>query len=236
MAKANKKSKRDKVRLPAAGITSRMEPKGTELVPVAETGWAIKGELALNCSCEVFCPCDVSLGVAKPTHGYCQAWMAFRIDDGHFGGMSLAGINVALLLDIPGRMAEGNWTVALYVDEGANDVQTKALETIMSGQAGGTTGLLKLLVGSFLGTKKVPVHYITDGNVRSVTAGKAILASIEPIGGVDPEEHVKITNSKYWMSSTIIIAKGLKSRLRDFGRNWDFEECSAQVVHIDWKG
>ena len=240
MAKPEKKKKKKAERLAAGRISSKLPgadtSTGTDLVPVGETGWAIKGELALNCSCEVFCPCDVSLGVAKPTHGYCQAWMAFRIDDGHFGGMSLAGINVALLLDIPGRMAEGNWTVALYVDESANGVQTKAIETIMSGQAGGTTGLLKLLVGNFLGTKKVPVHYIVEGNVRSVTAGKAILASIEPIGGVDPEEHVKITNSKYWMSSTIIIAKGLKSRLRDFGRNWDFEECSAQVVHIDWKG
>ena len=244
MAKAEKKKSkpRRKVdRLPAAGISSKMPgapaaSTGTELVAVAEPGWAIKGELALNCSCEVFCPCDVSLGVARPTHGYCQAWMAFRIDEGHYSGMSLSGLNVALLLDIPGRMAEGGWTVALYVDERANDVQTKALETIMSGQAGGTTGLLRLLVSDFLVTKKVPVTYQTDGHVRSVMAGKAILASIEPIGGVDPEDYVRITNSKYWMSSTIIIAKGLKSRLRDFGRMWDFEECSAQVVHIDWKG
>ena len=235
-----KKKTRKSDRLASAGISAKVpgsEPAtGTDLVPVGEHGWAIKGELALNCSCDVFCPCDVSLGVARPTHGYCQAWMAFRIDDGHYSGMSLTGLNVALLLDIPGRMAEGGWTVALYVDERANDVQTKALERIMSGQAGGTTGLLKLLVGNFLGTKKVPVTYQVDGNVRSVTAGKAILAAIEPIGGVDPNEHVKITNSKYWMSSTITIARGLKSRLRDFGRNWDFEECSAQVIDVDWKG
>lgn len=238
--KTARKTARKSDRLAAAGISAKVpgaaRETGTDLVPVGEHGWAIKGELALNCSCEVFCPCDVSLGVAKPTHGYCQAWMAFRIDEGHYSGMSLTGLNVALLLDIPGRMAEGGWTVALYVDERANDVQTKALETIMSGQAGGTTGLLKLLVGNFLGTKKVPVTYGVEGNIRSVMAGKAILAAIEPIGGVDPSEHVKITNSKYWMSSTITIAKGLKSRLRDFGRNWDFEECSAQVLDIEWKG
>lgn len=245
MAKANKndkKKKRGGRRLSAAPISSQMKATerpaetGTDLVPVVDHSWAIKGELALNCSCDVFCPCDVSLGVARPTHGYCQAWMAFRIEDGHYNGMSLSGLNVALLLDIPGRMAEGNWTVALYIDERADNVQTVALETILSGNAGGTTGIMKLLVGNILGTKKVPVNYTVDGNVRSVQAGRAILASIEPIGGVDPEEHVKITNSKYWMSSTIIIAKGLKSRLRDFGRAWDFEECSAQVVHIDWKG
>ena len=239
MAKKSNKKIRNAIRLLAPTITSRLPGTGTDLVPreaAAEEGWAINGELALNCSCDVFCPCDVSLGVAKPTHGYCQAWMAFRIEDGHYQGTSLTGLNVALLLDIPGRMAEGGWTVALYVDESANDAQTSALEMILSGQAGGTTGLLRLLVANFLGTKKVPVSYQVDGHIRSVQAGKAILASIEPIGGVNPEEHVTIQNSKYWMSSTITIAKGLKSRLRDFGRNWDFEECSAQVIDIAWQG
>ena len=244
MAKTSTKKKSDKkirkaLRMLAPAISSRMPGTGTDLVPMepeVEEGWAIKGELALNCSCDVFCPCDVSLGVARPTHGYCQAWMAFRVDHGHYQGTDLTGQKVALLLDIPGRMAEGGWTVALYVDETATAEQTTAFEMILSGNAGGTTGLLKLLVSNFLGTKKVPITYQVDGHIRSVAAGKAILASIEPIGGADPENHVTIQNSKYWMSPTIIIAKGLKSRLRDFGRMWDFEECSAQVVHIDWKG
>lgn len=237
MARKTEKKIRQAIRLLAPAISAKIPGTGTDLVPTeAEDGWLIKGELALNCSCEVFCPCDVSLGVARPTHGYCQAWMAFRIDDGHYHGTPLDGLNVALLLDIPGRMAEGGWTVALYVDERASDAQTSGLEHILSGQAGGTTGLLRLLVSNFLGTKKVPVTYKVDGQVRSVQAGKAILAAIEPIAGVSPDEPVTIQNSKYWMSSTIVIAKGLKSRLRDFGRNWDFEECSAQVLDINWKG
>lgn len=232
---------RKAIRLLAPSITSRMPGTGTDLVPhevatASEEGWVIKGELALNCSCDVFCPCDVSLGVARPTHGYCQAWMAFHVDDGHYQGTPLAGLNVALMLDIPGRMAEGGWTVALYVDESATDAQVTAMEMILSGQAGGTTGLLKLLVSNFLGTKRVPVTYQVEGAVRTVTAGRAILASIEPIGGADPDHHVTIQNSKYWMSPTITIARGLKSRFRDFGRMWDFEECSAQVVNLDWKG
>jgi len=225
------------IRLLAPRISSKMPGQGTALVPVGDAeGWTINGELALNCSCEVFCPCDVSLGEARPTHGYCQAWMGFRIEDGHYNGMTLDGINVAMLLDIPGRMAEGGWSVALYVDERATDAQTEALETILSGQAGGTTGLMRMLVANFLGTKKVPVRYGVEGNVRSVTAGKAILASIEPIGGADADRNVTIQNSRYWMSSTIVIAKGLKSRVRDFGRVWDFEDCSAQVVQINWSG
>ena len=48
--------------------------------------WAINGELALNCNCTVFCPCAVSLGDHPPTEGYCQTWLAVRIDNGHFRG------------------------------------------------------------------------------------------------------------------------------------------------------
>ena len=74
----------------------------------------------MNCSCEMFCPCVVSLGAHPPTEGHCHAWMAIAIDEGHFEGENLSGLNVGLLVDIPGRMGEGNWKVAAYVDENAS--------------------------------------------------------------------------------------------------------------------
>ena len=54
--------------------------------------WAINGELALNCNCTVFCPCAVSLGDHPPTEGYCQTWLAVRIDNGHFRDVDLSGL------------------------------------------------------------------------------------------------------------------------------------------------
>ena len=58
--------------------------------------WAIKGELFLNCSCTVFCPCVVSLGAHPPTEGHCHAWMAIAIDEGYYEEENLAGIDVEL--------------------------------------------------------------------------------------------------------------------------------------------
>ncbi|MFV2038134.1 MAG: DUF1326 domain-containing protein, partial [Paracoccaceae bacterium] len=83
------------------------------------TNWAIKGELFLNCSCTVFCPCVVSLGDHPPTHGYCHTWMAIAIDQGHYEGEDLSGINIGMLVEIPGKMSEGNWKAAVYIDEKA---------------------------------------------------------------------------------------------------------------------
>ena len=114
--------------------------------------WSIKGELILNCNCNVFCPCVISLGSHPPTEGYCQAWAGIRIDSGHFNGNELSGLNVGLLLDIPGMMGRGNWKAAAYIDERASDAAYEALTQIFSGEAGGTTGLLSILVGTRLGS------------------------------------------------------------------------------------
>ena len=112
--------------------------------------WSLKGELTLSCNCEVFCPCVLSLGKSAPTEGYCQTWAAVRIDEGHFGGTDLSGIKFGFMAEIPGRLGRGNWTVALFVDDKASAYQTKALTWIMTGRAGGSTALLKILAGSFL--------------------------------------------------------------------------------------
>ncbi len=196
--------------------------------------WQIKGELALNCSCDVFCPCVVSLGQHPPTQGFCHAWLAVRIDEGHYGDADLGGLNVALLLDIPGRMGEGDWKAAAYMDKRTDDAQYDALMQIFSGQAGGTTSVLKLLVSEFLGARREEVLYETEGKTRIVTVPGILNGQVVPIPGGSPDEDVLLKNTQYWMGPDVTLAKGLKSRIRDFGRVWNFENKSAELLQIDW--
>lgn len=198
--------------------------------------WAIKGELFLNCNCTVFCPCVVSLGQHPPTEGYCQAWMAIAIDDGHFEGEDLSGLNVGLLVDIPGRMSEGNWKVAAYVDERANDVAYDGLLKIFSGAAGGTTGLFTMLVSEIIGAEREKVEIVREGTKRGLYIGRKIQGEIEMITGADKDQPVTITNSQYWMGPDIVAARALKSKVRDYGRVWDLSGKSGEICAIDWKG
>lgn len=200
------------------------------------TNWAIQGELFLNCSCTVFCPCVVSLGAHPPTEGHCHAWMAIAIDDGHFEGESLAGLNVGLLVDIPGRMGEGNWKVAAYVDENATGKAYNGLLQILSGAAGGTTGLFTMLVSEIIGAERAPVEIVRDGKKRSINIGRKIQGEIEMIDGKSPDHPVMVSNSKYWMGPDIIAATGLRSKVRDYGRVWDFGGKSAEICPINWGG
>ena len=200
------------------------------------TSWAIKGELFLNCSCTIFCPCVVSLGRHPPTEGYCHTWMAIAIDEGHFEGEDLGGINVGILAEIPGRMSEGNWKVAVYIDEKATQKAYNGLLQILSGGAGGTVGLFNVLVSEIIGAEREKVEIVRDGRRRSLRVGRKIQGEIEMLGGKDGSEPVIIKNSKYWVAPEIIVARGLRSRVRDYGRNWDFEGKSAEICAIDWHG
>jgi hypothetical protein len=38
------------------------------------------------------------------------------------------------------------------------------------------------------------------------------------------------------MGPDVIVAKGLKSRVRDYGRVWNFDGRSAEICQINWKG
>ena len=53
-------------------------------------------------------------------------------------------------------MADGNWSVAAYIDERANDKQTEALGAIFTGAAGGPISHFAPLIGKNLGAAKVP--------------------------------------------------------------------------------
>lgn len=198
--------------------------------------WSLKGELILNCNCTVFCPCVVSLGKHPPTEGYCQAWLGVRIDQGDADGEDLAGLNVGMVLDIPGNMGRGNWTAGAFIDERASDEAYRALVDIFSGQRRGTTGLFSMLVSTFLGAERAPITFETEGSRRRLAVGRKILGEVEPVVGEDENSEVKVVNTQYWMGPDITIASASKGRVRAFGRVWDFEGRSAEICQIDWKG
>ena len=223
-------------RLPSPRLDSRMPREGRARAPEPAPEWRVRGELFLNCSCEVFCPCVVSLGRAPPTEGSCRTWMAVAVDEGRYGEADLSGLGVGILGEIPGRMADGNWTVALYVDERASDAAFDGLAAILSGRAGGSTGLLGLLVSTVLGAERAPVEIVRDGRRRSIRVGRKIEGEIEAIEGAEPDRPVTVSNSRYWMGPEIVVARGLRSRLRDHGRMWDFGGRSAEICPIDWRG
>jgi hypothetical protein len=196
--------------------------------------WKFKGEMALSCSCTVFCPCVLSLGEHPPTEERCQTWAGVRIDEGHFDDIDLGGVKLGLMMDLPGIMSRGNWTAALFVDDKASAQAVKSLTRIFSGRVGGTTHLLSILVGQFLGVRQVPISYETQGETRIVKIKDYVDGAITPVRGKQPGENVVIRNSEYWIAPDVIVARADKSRFRGFGRNWNLAGRSAEICQLDW--
>jgi hypothetical protein len=196
--------------------------------------WTLKGELTLSCSCTVFCPCVLSLGEHPPTEGHCQTWAGIRIDEGRFDDVDLSGIKVGLMIEIPGLMSRGNWTAALFVDEKASVYAVKGLTRIFTGRVGGSTHLLSILVGSFLGVRQVPITYHTQGDTRIVTIEKYVDGAVTPLKNRKTGESVSIHNSDYWIAPNVLVSRAEKSRFRGFGRNWNFAGRSAEICRLDW--
>ena len=141
-----------------------------------------------------------------------------------------------MMMDIPGNMGRGNWKAAAFIDDRASEAAYDGLVKIFSGAARGTTGLFGMLVGEFLGAGRQPVAYETQGRTRHLTVGKKIQGAVTPVGGLDVDKEIVVSNTGYWMGPDITVAQADKGRVRTHGRVWDFEGRSAEICQIDWAG
>ena len=98
---------------------------------MANVSWSMKGPEYVNCNCDYGCPCQFN---ARPTDGTCRAVAAMRIEEGHFGDVSLAGLCWVATLSWPNAIHEGNGTMQAIIDERADDDQRHALVEIVHGR------------------------------------------------------------------------------------------------------
>jgi hypothetical protein len=99
------------------------------------TPWRIVAEEAGTCNCAWGCPCQFN---ALPTHGRCEALVAVRICEGHYGATTLDGLTFAAAYWWPGAVHEGKGIVQMAIDERATADQRTALMNITSGREGCT--------------------------------------------------------------------------------------------------
>ena len=94
------------------------------------TSWHVSGQYYETCSCDFICPCLPAQLAIKPTKGTCEFAMAFQIERGQYGAVSLDGLAFIILGLTPGEMGKGNWSVGLVADSGASAEQRDAITAI----------------------------------------------------------------------------------------------------------
>ena len=130
------------------------------------TKWSISGTYFEACNCEIACPC---IFLSAPTDEDCTVLIAWHIENGSFGETALDGLNVVLAAYAPGPMTDGNWQVALYLDQRASESQQAAMTQMFGGQAGGHFEVLGGFIGEILGVSSAAIDFKADGKNRSLT-------------------------------------------------------------------
>lgn len=196
--------------------------------------WSLTGTYFEACNCEVACPC---IFLNDPTTGECTVLVAWHIDKGSYGDMTLDGLNVALAVHSPGNMAKSKWKAAVYLDDQASEGQKDALTQIFSGRAGGHPAVLVSFVGELLGAKSVAIDYRADGKRRSLKIPHIADAEIEAIGGAAGAD-VTISGHPLCVAPgyPVTVARSKKLDYRDFGLSWEITDKNGFFSPFSYQG
>ena len=202
------------------------------------TNWRFSGDYFENCNCDVVCPCLASLRApltARPSQGVCDLALFFHIDRGSYGELSLDGLNVAVIAHWPGPMADGNGTLAAYIDERAGDRQTAALGAIFGGAEGGPMAAFAPLVGANLGVKKVPISYAIAGKSRSAEIPGILHMAVAPLPTMHPSGEIWTALGHPIAPDRLALAVGSQnSTFADHGMRWDNSGKNGHYAPINW--
>jgi hypothetical protein len=200
--------------------------------------WQVNGDYFENCNCDVVCPCVFSPGpflTARPTNGFCEVAIAFHVDQGLYGDVTLDGLNAIVMARSPGIMADGNWSVAVYLDDRADNGQREALQSIFTGSAGGPLGGLAPFISTVLGIRSVPITYEKQGKRRAVEIPNLMHMAVHATPGLDPEKEIIATNAHPFAPEGVAMAVGGEgSTWSDYGMRWDNSGKNGHYATIRW--
>jgi hypothetical protein len=196
--------------------------------------WSLKGSYVETCSCELMCPCNLSMDHGA-TYDFCRVTLAFHIREGEVEGTDIAGVKLALIADTPKVMTEGNWRLGVFVDEAASDEQADKVVKVFSGQLGGPMAGLAPMVGEMLGVERVPIEIQDDGVRHAVRIGDAIDFEVEDIVpfGVETGEPIRFQGMFHPVGSDLTMAEAKRSEINGFGISYE-GKTGLSAAEFSW--
>jgi hypothetical protein len=142
--------------------------------------YSLEGTILEVCNCNVLCPCWIG---EDPDNGTCDAVIAYHFDKGTVNGTDVTGRTLALLAHVPGNILQGNWKVAVIVDDKASDAQQQALVDVWTGKLGGPVADLAGLVGEVVAVERAPITYEIQEGKGTLKVGAYVDTVMEPYKG-----------------------------------------------------
>ncbi|HYL37286.1 MAG TPA: DUF1326 domain-containing protein [Bryobacteraceae bacterium] len=201
--------------------------------------WKLSGQYYETCSCDFLCPCIPGRLAVRPTQGSCTFAMAFQIERGNYGSVSLDGLGFIVLGFTPEAMGKGNWSVGLVVDERSTAEQRDAITAVASGAAGGPMAALSGLIGKFVGVETAPIRIEYSGAKWSVKASGFVDMAAEAARGINPNatQPLYLDNTGHPAADRFALAHASRSHVRALGLAWDDTsgKNNGQYAPFSWR-
>ena len=197
--------------------------------------WKVEGRYFENCSCDVPCPCTVSLDLGAD-RDRCHAFLVFQIDDGEVDGVDVSGLTVAAVIDTPKVMAEGNWRLGVLIDDSASDEQADKLAAVFGGQLGGPMAALGPLVSEALGVERVPMEVSHDDGRHRIQVGDGGVVEVQEVVSMGREDGVaaRLVGVFHPAGEDLTIARATESHVSAFGLDFAYEGSSGFAHAFSW--
>jgi len=203
--------------------------------------WRVFGNWFDVCKCSIPCPCTFA---QPPSEGDCEGILAWHIREGHFGEVSLDGLNLVALGAFEGNIWDGAKTdMAMFVDERADEQQREALQTIWSGQVGGWPAEFAGMIGNMRGMDFARIDFEIDDDLGSwrVEIPGIALGEAEALTGPTAGEGARVQvhnapGAEVGPGQIATWGKATTDRASAFGFDWERSGKSSKHFHFDWHG
>jgi hypothetical protein len=197
---------------------------------MVDVKWAFTADYVETCNCNYGCPCNFN---GFPTNNKCEALVGYHIRQGHYGEVSLDGLDCVYAGAWPNPIHEGHGTATLFITEKASPEQRDALKDILTGQAGGE-GPFAMFGGTITtwhAPQFVPIEFVFDGNQSRFAVPGHLDVALEgftnPVTGAPNNLRIELENGFIWK-----VANAAKTRImRIFGGGLNFDHSGQNAFH-----
>ena len=201
-----------------------------------KTPWRIVADEVATCNCAWGCPCQFN---ALPTTGRCEALVAARIREGHYGKTQLGGVTFAAAYWWPGPIHLGDGIVQLVIDEKATPEQRAALLAITSGKEGGTFfEIFAAVVSKALDPMFVSIQFQTDKDKRVASLNVPGLGEFRaepiknPMTGEEHRARIQLPNGFEYKEAE--MGNCVMNHATFGDKTIDNQNTYAQFAAVDW--
>jgi hypothetical protein len=198
--------------------------------------WRIAGAYFESCNCDAICPCRMIGGRpgGRSTFGICFGVLSWRVDEGHAGEVSLAGLNAALVIRYDDDEHGSPWRFNVHVDERGDAQQRAALADVLTGRLGGDD-VMRLpwlrKPSELLDVKVSRIEFERTGIQHELRIGEAV--ELRASRRVETAETVSCVIPGHHRPGTELYADVLA--VHDGPFDWELTDRCAFVTDFDYR-